>query len=286
MTDLLEVRGLCKRYGDFALQDVSFSLPAGYVMGFVGANGAGKTTVIKAILSLIQREAGEIRLFGLENTRNVESVHQQIGAVLDSNYFLGSWRMADVEKATAPFYQSWDSAQFHALLLRFDIDPKKRVKELSHGMKMKLSLAVALSHDARLLILDEPTGGLDSASRQEVCEILREFALDERRSVLFSTHIVTDLEKIADYITFLRAGKILFTETKEALLERYVRVKGAGALDASQRGLLFGLHESAAGCTGLAQAAALQRLPADVLTEPATLEEIVVCLEKGGVPDA
>ena len=286
MNNLLEVRGLCKRYGDFALQEVSFALPPGYVMGLVGANGAGKTTVIKAILSLIRRDAGEIRLFGLENTRNTETVHQQVGAVLDFNYFLSSWRMADVEKAAAPFYKSWDSAQFHALLQRFDIDPKKRVKELSHGMKMKLSLAVALSHDARLLILDEPTGGLDSASRQEVCEILREFALDERRSVLFSTHIVTDLEKVADYITFLRDGKILFTETKEALLERYVRVKGADALDAAQRELLFGLHESAAGYTGLAQAAALPRLPADVLTEPATLEEIVICLERGGEPDA
>ncbi|MDR0406100.1 MAG: ABC transporter ATP-binding protein, partial [Clostridiales bacterium] len=185
MSNILEVRGLCKRYRSFALNEVTFDLPRGYIMGFVGPNGAGKTTTIKLILNVIKPDGGSVSV----------PRQEEIGVVMEAPLYVDDWRVYDVEAAIAPFYRNWDAGQFAGYLKRFGLDAKKKVKELSRGMKVKLQIAAALSHDAKLLILDEPTSGLDPVARDEIRDLLRAFVADERKSVLFSTHITTDLDK-------------------------------------------------------------------------------------------
>jgi len=282
MNDLIEVRGLCKRYAGFALEDVSFDVPKGYIMGFVGPNGAGKTTTIKSILHMIEQDAGEIRLFGKNPQTDMAEITDKIGVVMDAPFYAEDWTMRDVEGAVSPFYSQWDTKRYTELLSRFHIDKAKRVKELSRGMKVKLMLTVALSHDAQLLILDEPTSGLDPVARDELCELLCDFVSDESRSVLFSTHITGDLEKIADYITFILNGRIVFSGLKDDLMEAYVVVKGGrNELSAAQKKGLIGLREHGTGFEGLAARADLASLPKGLLTEPITLEELVVYMNKG-----
>ncbi len=207
MNNILEVRGLRKSYKEFALKNVSFAVPEGYIMGFVGPNGAGKTTTIKSILNMVSYESGEIKALGMDAKADAMTINERIGVVMDTPFYVSEWRVRDVEKALAPFYQGWSANKFASMLKRFGLDPMKRVKELSRGMKLKLMLAAAFSHDARLLILDEPTSGLDPVARDELADILREFMLDETKGVLFSTHITSDLDKLADYITFIRDGE-------------------------------------------------------------------------------
>ncbi|MDR1193655.1 MAG: ABC transporter ATP-binding protein, partial [Peptococcaceae bacterium] len=222
-SNILEVRGLCKRYGEFALSDVTFDVPGGYIMGFIGPNGAGKTTTIKLILNVIRGDGGSVRLFGRESAA---AGNESIGVVLDAPLYVDDWSVSDAAAAISPFYHNWDKRAFAGYVKRLGLEPKKKVRELSRGMKIKLQIAAALSHDARLLILDEPTSGLDPAARDEIGDLLREFVADENKSVLFSTHITSDLEKTADYITFILNGRIVFTGAKDALTEKYARVTG------------------------------------------------------------
>ena len=221
--NILEVQGLHKNYPSFTLNDITFNLPSGYIMGFVGPNGAGKTTTIKLILNVIKGNSGNVKLFG--QVGNVVQ-NKQIGVVMDTPMYVEDWTLRDVEKAISPFYSNWDKSEYAGYLKRFGLDSKKKVKELSRGMKVKLQIAVAFSHDAKLLLLDEPTSGLDPAARDEICDLLREFVSDETKSVLFSTHITADLDKTADYITFILNGSIAFTGAKDELLEKYIRVVG------------------------------------------------------------
>jgi ABC-2 type transport system ATP-binding protein len=280
MNNVLEVRGLNKSYGAFSLKDVTFEIPTGYIMGFIGPNGAGKTTTIKAILNMIKYTSGDIRLFGKNG--KLEQVNEWLGVTMDLPFYSDDWTARDVESAISPFYHSWESGKYAGLLQRFNIASGKKVKELSRGMKVKLMLAAALAHQARLLILDEPTSGLDPVARDELCELLAEFVTDENRSVLFSTHITSDLEKIADYITFILDGKIVFTGHKDDLLEKYVSVKGGRAeLTPDVRKQMLGLREHATGFEGMAEAAGLHRLPKTLLAEPVTLDEIIVYMNKG-----
>jgi ABC-2 type transport system ATP-binding protein len=282
MNNVLEVRGLNKSYEGFALKDVSFEIPAGYIMGFIGPNGAGKTTTIKSILNMLHDSSGEIKLFGLEREEHAGEINEKIGVVMDSPLYVDDWSAADVETAVAPFYPHWDSAAFASLLKRFSIEPKKKVKELSRGMKVKLMVAVALSHQAELLILDEPTSGLDPVARDELCDMLADFVTAENRSILFSTHITSDLEKIADYVTFILDGKIVFTGPKEELMEKYVLIKGGlRELNPEQRRLVIGLREHATGFDGMAEAKDIGKLPKSLLVEPISLEEIVIYMNKG-----
>ncbi|MDR0381276.1 MAG: ABC transporter ATP-binding protein, partial [Oscillospiraceae bacterium] len=227
MSNLLEVSGLNKRYAAFALKDVSFSIPRGYIMGFVGPNGAGKTTAIKAVLNIIRLDAGSIKLFGEETGADAHTQNERIGVVMDAPFYVDDWTARDVERALSPFYPNWNGAAYYDCLRRFGIDAGKKIKELSRGMKVKAQIAAALCHSAELLILDEPTSGLDPVARDEICDVLREFVADESGGVLFSTHVTTDLEKIADYITFILDGRVVFTGAKDDLLEKYVRVTGA-----------------------------------------------------------
>ncbi|MCL1809537.1 MAG: ABC transporter ATP-binding protein [Clostridiales bacterium] len=234
MNNALEVQGLCKSYTDFTLDSVSFTLPAGRVMGFVGQNGAGKTTTIRCILNMAIRESGEVNIFGLDNQQDELAVKQELAAVFDEIFFVDTWRLREVEKAVKGFYSRWNSKLFGEYLSKFGLPPGKRVKELSRGMKMKLMLAVAMSHEAKLLILDEPTSGLDPVARNELLEILREYVADGEKSVFFSTHITSDLEHIADFITLIDHGKIFYTGTKDGLLEHFHSVKGNSAGSAGE----------------------------------------------------
>jgi len=282
MSNILEVQGLNKNYESFSVKDVSFEIPTGYIMGFIGPNGAGKTTTIKSILNMVSYQSGEVKLFGLDSKDNVSQIYEQIGVVMDTPFYADDWTSVDVEAAVSPFYTHWDSGKFAGLLSQFSIDKKKKVKELSRGMKVKLMIAVALSHDARLLILDEPTSGLDPVARDELCEMLGDFVTDENRSVLFSTHITADLEKIADYITFILDGRIVFTGSKDSFLESYVLVKGGlEEISAQQKKLVIGLREHVTGFEGMAETGNLGRLPKSLLVEPITLDEIIIYMNKG-----
>jgi ABC-2 type transport system ATP-binding protein len=282
MNSVLAVRDLNKKYNSFCLKDVSFEVPTGYIMGFIGPNGAGKTTTIKSILNMINYESGEIRVFGLNSKDNIDEINGQIGVVMDTPFYVEDWTVADVEKAVSPFYRQWDHEKYAAYLKRFDIDGKKKVKELSRGMKVKLMAAVAFSHDAKLLILDEPTSGLDPVARDELCDMLGEFVADENRSVLFSTHITSDLEKIADYITFILDGKIVFSGAKEELLEKYVLVKGGlDEISAEQKKRIIGLREYGTGFEGMTETVNIGKLPGSLLVEPITLDEIIIYMNKG-----
>ncbi|MCL2030664.1 MAG: ABC transporter ATP-binding protein [Oscillospiraceae bacterium] len=279
MNNALEVRGLCKSYGDFSLE-VSFQVPRGYITGFIGPNGAGKTTTLKSILNIVRYPAGEIRLLG-RDSRDIR-VNGQVGVVMDSPMYLDDWRLSDVERAISPFYGSWDRRAFADYLKRFGLDPKKKVKELSRGMKVKLQMAAALSHDAAFLLLDEPTSGLDPVARDEICALLREFVSDDRKSVLFSTHITSDLEKTADYITFLLNGRVVFTGAKDALLEKYVRVAGGlSDINEEQKKLVTGYREHGTGFEGMVEAASAGKLPKTVLTEAISLDELIIFMNKG-----
>lgn len=279
MNNILEARGLRKKYGSFMLNDVTFGVPSGYIMGFVGPNGAGKTTTIKLILNIIKGDSGSVKLFGRESA---DIQNGQIGVVMDAPFYVDDWTVADVEAAISPFYKNWDTRAFSGYLKQFGLDRKKKVKELSRGMKVKLQIAAALSHDAKLLILDEPTSGLDPVARDEICDLLRGFVSDENKSVLFSTHITTDLEKTADYITFILNGAIVFTGTKDALLEKYARVTGGlRELSGEQKKLIIGYREHGTGFEGMIETANIRKLPSGVLSEEISLDEIIIFMNKG-----
>jgi len=277
--NILEVQGLHKNYPSFTLNDITFNLPSGYIMGFVGPNGAGKTTTIKLILNVIKGNSGNVKLFG--QVGNVVQ-NKQIGVVMDTPMYVEDWTLRDVEKAISPFYSNWDKNKYAGYLKRFGLDSKKKVKELSRGMKVKLQIAVAFSHDAKLLLLDEPTSGLDPAARDEICDLLREFVSDETKSVLFSTHITADLDKTADYITFILNGSIAFTGAKDELLEKYIRVVGGlHDLNNEQKSFVIGYRKHSTGFEGMIETINRNKLPKAIMTERITLDEIIIFLNKG-----
>lgn len=279
MNNILEVRGLNKKYNSFSLNDVTFSVPSGYIMGFVGPNGAGKTTTIKLILNIINSDMGSVKLFGHEEAGIQNG---QVGVVMDAPFYADEWTVAGVEAAISPFYKDWDTHAFSGYLKQFGLERKKKVKELSRGMKVKLQIAAALSHNAKLLILDEPTSGLDPVARDEICDLLRGFVSDENKSVLFSTHVTTDLEKTADYITFILNGNIVFTGTKDELLEKYARVTGGlNDLNIEQKELIIGYRGHGTGFEGMIETGNIRKLPGNVLSEEISLDEIIIFMNKG-----
>lgn len=222
MSNLLELRGVCKDYRDFQLRDVSFALPGGAIMGFVGENGAGKTTTLKCILGLARREAGEVLLFGKPMDPDDVAAKAQIGVVFDESYFHDNLTTVQVDHMMASIFGSaWDAAYFDALRKRFALPQDKIIKTFSRGMKMKLSIAAALAHRPKLLLLDEATSGLDPIVRDEILDVFLEFISDEQHSILFSSHITSDLEKIADYVTFIHKGEVLFSKNKDTLIYEY-----------------------------------------------------------------
>ncbi|MDD2213536.1 MAG: ABC transporter ATP-binding protein [Oscillospiraceae bacterium] len=286
---ILKVQGLGKHYPSFDLHDIDFDLPQGYIMGFIGPNGAGKTTTIKSILGLIRPDQGQVTLFASinpaappETPQSCLAKHSRIGVVMDRPLYNEDWTVRQIARVLAPFYPKWDDQKFQQYISRFALSPDKKLKELSRGMQVKLQLAVALSHHADLLILDEPTSGLDPVARDEICDLLCEFVSDPHKSVLFSTHITADLEKIADYLTFILNGRMVYSGSKDDLLEKYVRV--AGGLDdltPQQQALIIGYRAYSSGFEGMCLASHLQQLPRQLLTEPVTLDELIVYMHKG-----
>lgn len=252
MNAILEVNGLQKDFGTFGLHDISFTLPEGCITGFIGTNGAGKTTTIKTILGLVLMDAGSIKLFGKEMNHNERELKNRIGIVFDEGYFYEDLSLSEMKSIIAPAYSTWDESAFRTYMERFQLQPNQKISTLSKGMRMKFAIALALSHRADLLIMDEPTSGLDPLVRNEVMEILLEFMKEDGKGVLFSSHITSDLDKVADMLILINNGKIIFTEEKDSLLDAHGLVKGDKmALDDYTRKLFLTLHETDYGFTGI-----------------------------------
>ena len=225
MENILEIKNLCKKYDGFELKNINIELPKGMIMGLIGENGAGKTTTIRAILNLLNNISGEIKIFGLDNKKYEKQIKEDIGVVLDDSFFSDNMNPKDINKIMRNIYKNWDESVYIKYLDNFKLPSNQNIKEYSSGMKMKLKLAVALSHKAKLLILDEPTSGLDPIARNEILDVFQEFIQDENNSILVSSHITSDLEHIADYITFISDGNIIFCKSKDELLDNYGIVK-------------------------------------------------------------
>lgn len=217
----LEIKDLSKTYKEFSLQVEDLSLPRGCIMGFVGENGSGKTTIIKLILDLIHRNSGEIKVLGKDNIKYQKEIKEQIGIVFDDGGFPENIKISNINSIMKNIYKAWDCDVFNSYCKRFSLSQRKIFKELSRGMKMKLSIAVALSHNAKFLILDEATSGLDPIVRDEILDVFQEFIQNEENSIFMSSHITSDLEKVADYITFIHKGKIILNEPKDELIDTY-----------------------------------------------------------------
>lgn len=226
----LEISGLCKDYPKFHLNNVSFSVKYGEICGFVGRNGAGKSTTLKSVLGLVHPSAGNVRFFGMDFKNNEDRIKQLIGFSGGAVDYYKRKKIRDIVSVTKTFFETWDDDRYESLLERFELDKDKTPSELSEGMKVKLNLALALSHRAQFLILDEPTSGLDPFSRSEILELFRDLA-KEKTAILFSTHIISDLEKCADRIVYIRRGEIVASETKADFISRYSSFEGESLED-------------------------------------------------------
>jgi ABC-2 type transport system ATP-binding protein len=276
---ILEISNLSKTYKDFSLKDINITLEKGYIMGFIGPNGAGKSTTIKLIMNLIKKDRGEINVFGLDHKRHNMEIKERIGFVYDENHFYEELTVQEMKNVIKPFYSKWDESVFHHYVKNFELPLKKQIKHLSKGMKMKFSLAIALSHQAELLIMDEPTSGLDPLIRAELLDVLQTIIQDENKSVFFSTHITSDLEKVADFITLIHDGEIILTKSKDELLEEYCLVKGSKeTLNTSNSKNLIGLRENHFGFEALTnnKKEVIKKFGNSVMIEKPTLEDIMV----------
>ena len=224
MENILEAKNLCKKYNQFELKNVNLTLPKGMIMGLIGENGAGKTTTIKSILNLTN-STGEINIFGLNVKKYDKKIKQNIGVVLNENFFSEYLNPKDINKIMKNIYKNWDEKLYFKYLEDFKLPQNKISKEFSSGMKMKLKIAVALAHHPKLLILDEPTSGLDPVARSGILDIFQDFIQNGENSIFVSSHITSDLEHIADYITFINDGEIVLSKTRDELLEEYGIVK-------------------------------------------------------------
>lgn len=285
MTNCIEIKGLCKSYGDFSLKNIDLTLPGGSILGLIGENGAGKTTTIKCILNLIRRDAGEITLLGYDNIREERAAKQDVGLVLDECFFHDSLRPLDVGRVLAPAYKNWDQALFRSYLDKFGLPEKKLIKEFSRGMKMKLSLSAALAHHPKLLILDEATAGLDPVVRDKILDEFLGFIQDEDHAILMSSHITSDLEKVADYIAYIHQGEVVLSDAKDNILDSYGRVGcTAGQLEAIDPHDILRTRRGSFGCEALvADRAAFARKYPMLLVERTTLEDIMLFVGKGEV---
>ncbi len=279
----LEVRGATKRYPQFTLDGVSLKVPRGSIMGLIGENGAGKTTTLKIILGLIRADAGEVSLLGETDPQAMQRLKSRVGVVLDEGFFPDTFRPREVGRVCAGVYPNWQSANFDGWLRRLNLPTDKKIKEFSKGMKMKLAIAVALSHEAELLILDEATGGLDPVVRSEILDVFLDFIQDERHAILFSTHITTDLARVADEITFLNKGRVALQRSKDDILASYGVLKcGQAAYEALDKGDFAGSRRGAYGMEVLLKdrGAYLRRHP-DAVIDPATLDDVMLFTIKG-----
>ncbi len=224
MINAVEISQLRKEYRGFSLEDISLTVPEGTIMGFIGPNGAGKTTTIKIMMDMIKSKAGTVKIFGLNHKKHIKEIKNRVGYVGEDQFYYGDKTVAWTGKFVSEFYNDWDTNTFQSLLTEFAISRTKKIRELSKGMKVKLSLALALAHNPELMVLDEPTAGLDPVIRRDILERFRAFADDGKKSVLISSHITDDITRIADYVTFLVEGKIVLSESKDELLSKWKRI--------------------------------------------------------------
>lgn len=274
----LEIKNLTKRYGDFCLDNLNLTLPSGCIMGLIGENGAGKSTTIKLILDMIRRDEGTITLLGQDNRENITLTKQDIGVVLDEVGIPACLSAVQVGKVMARTFTRWDKELYAQYLKKLNLPEKRPFKEYSKGMKMKLGIAVALSHHPKLLILDEATSGLDPVVRDEVVEMFSEFTRDEDHAVLISSHIVSDLEKICDYIAFLHQGKLMLCEEKDRLLEEYGLIHcSREQLSELDQAAVKGVKTSPYGVEALVRR---DGVPAGMQVSPVSIEELFIFMVK------
>lgn len=278
MSNVIEVEDLCKRYDGFAMENLNLSIPQGGIMGFIGANGAGKTTTIYSILNIIPVDAGRIQIFGKDYKKDEQEIKQDIGVVFDEMGYHEIMTPLQISRMMKSIYHNWSEMEFAKYLDRFGLPYKKRCGTFSRGMRMKLQIAVALSHGAKLLIMDEPTSGLDPVVRNEMLDIFQEFVEEEDHTILLSSHIIEDLERIADEIAFIDKGRILLADNKDVILEQHAILKGKKQDISKIRSEdMVGVKRSAYGVEILVQdAPACRRRYPEFLCEPASLEDIML----------
>lgn len=270
----IEIKNLKKDYQNFALKDVNFSIPEGYVTGFIGRNGMGKTTSIKSILSLIQYQGEILSIHGDEKTK---LNNQKIGVIMDDSFLAKDWNMELVNQAMKVGYEAWDEYAYWKFLEKFNIDRKLKVKELSRGMKIKLMLSIALSHNAELLILDEPTSGLDPSMREEFVEVISDYMQDDNHTVLFSTHITQDLETIADYIVFIDNGEIVLALEKEEFINHFMILKcGLESQNILDSSAILGQKKTKYNIEYLVKRDAIQEIPNEYVEDEITIDKIMI----------
>ena len=275
----IEIKGLTKRYKDFALEGLDLTLPMGCVLGLVGANGAGKSTTIRLIMDAMERDGGTVEVLGVDNkSQEFQKVKEEVGVVLDETCVPEFITARQLGKIMADTYRNWEQDTYERWLDKFQLPGNKKFKEYSRGMTMKLGIAAALSHRARLLLLDEATSGLDPMVREELLEVFADFAAQDGHAVLISSHIVSDLEKICDYIAFIHKGKLMLCEEKDMLLERYGLLKcSPQELAAIDPAIIHGKRIGEYGAEALVDR---DRAPRDLLVERPTLEDIILYLAK------
>ena len=280
----IELKGLVKEYPGFRLGGLDLALPSGSIMGLVGENGAGKSTTIKLIMNAIKRDTGNVSVLGVDNqSRAFSDIKEDIGVVLDEAYYPEVLNAHNVGRVMANTYRRWEPDTYENYLRQFALPQDKAFRDYSRGMKMKLAIAVALSHQAKLLILDEATSGLDPMARDEILDIFNEYTRQEDRSILLSSHIVSDLEKICDYIAFLHKGQLLLCEEKDRLLEEYalVRLPRERLADLPENSVV-GVESDPYGVRALVRR---DMVPHDLPLEHTNLEDIILFLAKGGTQE-
>lgn len=277
--NVLEIKGLVKRYKGFSLKDITFTLPKGYIMGYVGQNGAGKTTTINCINDICHIDAGEIRVNGLTYEENPVKYKEEIGFIGDESYFPKEMNILDIRRIQKSFFSSFRENEFDEIVEKFKLPLKKKISEFSRGMKVKLMFAAVLSRDTKLLILDEATNGLDPVMRAEVLQLLQEYISDGEKSILFSTHLLQDLEQIADYIVFIEQGEIIINETKDDLLESYILVRGnQKEVSNKLKECLIGVESKEYGFEALIKSDEAREIPKGFILETPSIDQVMLHL--------
>lgn len=285
MKNILELKNVSKAYekSDFTLDQISFSLPYGSILGFVGENGAGKTTTIGCILNTIRKDGGTVKLFGKEMGDEDTDIREKIGVVYDGDNFPGYWTAGQLSKVMAGLFKNWDQALFQKYLEEFQLPSKQKIKCYSKGMTMKLAIAAALSHHPELLILDEATSGLDPVMRDDMLDVFLEFVQEETHSILLSSHITSDLEKVADYITFIHKGRLILTAPKDDLVYRYavMRCRESRFQTVDREDVLAYRKRDMQIDVLVADGGKAQRKYKDVVVDHTSVDEIMLLLAKG-----
>lgn len=284
MDQVLVVEGLNKKYPGFELKDVSFSIPAGCVAGFIGLNGQGKTTTIKSILGLSPRISGKVKILGRDMAKHEKEIKDDIAVVFDEGYLYDTLKMKEMKDIIAGAYSKWNEEKYRMLMQGFGLDENQVISTLSKGMRMKFALTLALSHRAKFLIMDEPTSGLDPLVRKQLLDILNDYMKEEGLGLLYSSHITSDLDKFADIIIFIDKGRILFVEEKDALLDHHRKVKGdASLLNDENRKHFISLSENEYGFEGVTgEVEELKKSIDDLVAERLNVEELMLAYIEGG----